>query len=125
MKDGPVPSKIDDIFKAVRGDSFFASDATVYAKLFSVHDWFLIEPKMDANLDYLSQSDLEELDASLSSYGHLSWDEVRERSHDYAWRVTTINKPIDMRDIMRENGEKEDYIAHVCEHVFNQRPSVR
>ncbi len=123
MKDGPVPSKIDDIFKAVRGDSFFAPDAVEYAELFGVHDWYFIAPKTDANLDYLSQSDIEELDDSLSEYGHLSWDEVRERSHDYAWRATPENRQIDISDIMRETGEDEDYIAYISEHISIQKSS--
>jgi uncharacterized phage-associated protein len=121
MKDGPVPSKIDDIFKAVRGDSFFASDAAEYAKLFCVHDWFFIQPKEDANLDYLSESDVEELDYSLDKYGHLSWDEVRERSHDFAWRATPYNKQIDLDNIMRETGEDEAYIAYISEHIALQK----
>ena len=121
MKDGPVPSKIDDIFKAVRGDSFFASDATEYAKLFSVHDWWFIKPNKAADLDYLSQSDIEELDDSLAKYGSLSWDEVRERSHDFAWRVTPVNRQISLDDIMREVGEDEGYIEYISNHVALQK----
>ena len=121
MKDGPVPSKIDDIFKAVRGDSFFASNAAQYTKLFSVHDWYFIDPKVDANLDYLSQSDIEELDASLAEYGHLTWDEIREKSHDFAWRATPKDRPIDIADIMREKGEDEEYISYISEDIAIQK----
>ncbi|MCL2312780.1 MAG: Panacea domain-containing protein [Firmicutes bacterium] len=121
MKDGPVPSKIDDIFKAVRGDSFFSSDAAEYANLFSVHEWFFIKPKVDANLDYLSQSDIEELDDSLNKYGTMSWDEIRKKSHDFAWHATPENKQINIDDILRELGEDEDYIAYISENIALQR----
>lgn len=117
MKDGPVPSKIDDILKAVRGDSYFAKDANVVelSKVLSVHDWYFVTPKRDANVDLLSQSDIDELDASLQKYGSLSWDEVREKSHDYAWRTTARDRQISMEDIMRENGSDEDFINYVVE----------
>lgn len=121
MKDGPVPSKIDDIFKAVRGDSFFSFDAVEYAKLFSVHDWFFIIPKVEANLDYLSQSDIEELDDSLNKYGSMSWDEVRKKSHDFAWYATPENKQISLDNILRESGENEAYIAYISEHIAFQK----
>ncbi|MEG1544016.1 MAG: Panacea domain-containing protein [Tannerellaceae bacterium] len=114
MKDGPVPSNIDDIFKAVRGDGFFASNAVEYAKLFEIHDWYFVKPKQAANLDYLSESDLEELDKALALYGNLSWDEVRDKSHDYAWHSTPKDRPIALEDIMREKGEDDDYIAYIC-----------
>ena len=123
MKDGPVPSKIDDIFKAVRGDSFFALNENIhkFAELFSVHDWYFIIPKQKANLDYLSQSDIEELDNSINKYGSMSWDEIREKSHDFAWRVTPDNTQISLDNIMRETGEEENYIAYIGEHIALQK----
>ena len=121
MKDGPVPSKIDDIFKAVRGDSFFASGAAEYAKLFNVHDWYFIKPKVAADLDYLSQSDIEELDKSIEKYGFMSWNEIREKSHDFAWCATPDNRQIDLSNIMREAGEDEAYIEYISEHIALQK----
>lgn len=119
MKDGPVPSKIDDIFKAVRGDSFFAkyADIAKFSELFSVHDWYFITPKKEANTYYLSKTDIAELDASLSKYASLSWDELREKSHDYAWRATAKDRPIAVEDIMREDGTDEDFIADITENI--------
>jgi len=119
MKDGPVPSKLDDIFKAIRGDSFFASDANVnrFAELFDVHDWYFINPKKPADLNYLSETDIEELSASIAMYGNLSWDEVREKSHDYAWRATAENRQISIENIMRESGVDEGFILYIAEDI--------
>lgn len=121
MKDGPVPSNISDIFKAVRGDSFFASVGVEYAKLFSVHDWYFINPKTTADLAYLSQSDVEELDDSLNKYGSMSWDEVRGKSHDFAWRATPENRQISVDNILREKGEDEAYIEYIGEQIALQK----
>lgn len=126
MKDGPVPSNIDDIFKAVRGDSYFAKveNIAVFSNLFCIHDWYLVQPKQQANLDYLSQTDVEELNDSLEKYGALSWDEVREKSHDYAWRVTTENRQMSIEDILRENGADEDFISFVTEDICAHKAMV-
>ena len=42
----------------------------------------------------------------------MSWDEIRERSHDYAWRNTTQDRAIDFADIIREVGGEDDYIEY-------------
>lgn len=123
MKDGPVPSKIDDIFKAVRGDSYFAkvSDIVKLSDVFVVHDWYFIEPKRDANMDYLSKSDVEVLTESLDKYGSLSWYEIREKSHDYAWKATAKDRQMSIEDIMRESGAEEDYIDYVVDDIMFEK----
>lgn len=122
MDDGPVPSKIYDIFKIVRGDSLYSSERKhQFEPYFAVQNWMIVVPKQQANTDYLSESDLEELNNSLSLYGNLSWDEVREKSHDFAWRSTVKDHTIDLQNIMRENGEVEEYINFVTEHINLQK----
>lgn len=122
MDDGPVPSKIYDIFKIVRGDGLFSAEKkSEFDSYFNVQNWMFVVPKKDADLDFLSASDIEELDNALSLYGTLSWDEVREKSHDFAWRSTVKDHAIDLKNIMRENGEEEEYINFVSEHINLQK----
>lgn len=122
MDDGPVPSKIYDIFKIVRGDGLFSSEKKAeFEPYFKVQNWMFLIPQKDADLDYLSASDIEELDNSITAYGALSWDEVREKSHDFAWRSTVKDHAIDLQNIMRENGEEEEYINFISEHITLQK----
>lgn len=122
MDDGPVPSKIYDIFKIVRGDGLYSSEKkSSFDPYFRVQNWMFLIPKMDADTDYLSASDIEELNNSLSLYGNLSWDEVREKSHDFAWRSTVKDHTIDLQNIMRETGEEEEYISIVSEYINLQK----
>ena len=114
MTDGPVPSNIYDIFKSVRGDGFFSKNAPDFTDYFTVEGWNFIQPKNDANLDLLSVSDVEELDASIQEYGAMSWDEVREKSHDYAWRNTTRDYPITVDKMIMETGDSKEYADFVC-----------
>lgn len=118
MNDGPVPTNIYDIFKSLRGDGFFANRAEEFNKYFEVVNWNFIKPVGKENLDFLSESDIEKLDNALKVYGNLTWDEIREKSHDYAWRSTAKDCPISLDNLLLERGENEDYISFVNEMNF-------
>lgn len=114
MQDGPVPSKLYDIFKSVRGNGYF-KDNGKFSQYFKVVDWDLIEPQKEPSLNLLSSTDINFLDKALLEYGGMSWDEVREKSHDYAWRNTVLNKEISFQNILLEAGEDDSYISFVKE----------
>lgn len=113
MNDGPVPSNMYDIFKGLRGDGFFYEEAMIFSKYFEIVNWNFVNPKMDADLSLLSESDIEYLNDSIHKYGDLTWDEVREKSHDYAWRNTVKDRPISIKDLLLEKGDSDEYIEFV------------
>jgi len=115
MPDGPLPTNLYDIFKAVRGDGYFKENGKKFAMFFSVIDWDIVISNKEPDLRKLSKTDLKHLDKSLELYGEMSWDEIREKSHDYAWRNTASNKEINFEDIIREVGGDDDYINYVKE----------
>lgn len=111
MDYGPVPSKIADIFKAVRGDSYFpAGDLEKY---FRFVNRYIIEPKLKADMDYLSESDIECLDKAIDYCKDKSFKDLTSASHDYAWQSTTKNERMDVGDILRECGDSEEYIEYI------------
>lgn len=114
MNDGPVPSNIYDIFKSVRKDGFFKDNGT-FSNYFSVTDWDIIIPCKKADVNELSKSDLRFIDECIAKYGDMSWDEIREKSHDYAWRSTSSNRPISFENIVLEAGGDHEYIAYLAE----------
>ncbi|MDR0605497.1 MAG: SocA family protein [Bacteroidales bacterium] len=119
MESGPVPSNIYDILKAVRGDSFFSSKADNFAKMFTVEANYIIKPIQKANMDYLSKSDIIELDASIDKCKDKSFEELKILSHDLAWNSAKNNSPISFEDILREVGDDGDYINYIAE--FSER----
>lgn len=117
MEYGPVPSMIYDIFKGVRGDGYQWPQIDEFKALFLIKNRYNVEPLQDANLYYLSKTDIEELNSSLEKYGELSWNEIVEKSHAYAWSKTPVNSTMAMEDIMKENGADVEFIADVTENI--------
>jgi hypothetical protein len=70
---------------------------------------------MEAEFKHLSASDVEYLDASLAENGSLSWNEIREKSHGYAWSETPRDTPISVKNMLLEKENTKDYIDFVTE----------
>ena len=114
MSYGPVPSKTDDIFKAVRGDSYFSNRAEELKGYFHFINKYVIEADKDADLDYLSDTDVECLDYAINKCKGKTFGELTEMSHDLAWNNTLRDREMSVKDILRENGENEDYVEYVA-----------
>ncbi|WP_448788347.1 Panacea domain-containing protein [Bacteroides graminisolvens] len=114
MDAGPVPSKVYDIFKIVRGDSYMA-DTEKFGELFAIEDWMYIKAKQDANLRKLSPNEKDIIDNCIREYGNMTYDEIKEKSHDIAWRSTAKDYEIKLDDIAREAGLDNDDLEYVNE----------
>jgi uncharacterized phage-associated protein len=117
MEYGPVPSNIYNTVKDVR-DGRDRHYTNTLGKVCSCSEAFAakeskITPLRSADLDFLSQTDVEELEASVNTYGKLSFDELTSLSHGAAWEEATPNRPISMESILREAGESEDSIDYI------------
>ena len=114
MSYGPVPSRTDDIFKAVRGDSYFSNRAEELKGYFHFINKYVIEADKDADLDYLSDTDVDCLDYAINKCKGKTFGELTEMSHDLAWNNTLRDREMSVKDILRENGENEDYVEYVA-----------
>ena len=103
MDAGPVPSRMYDMLKIVRGDSYLP-DTEGLGEFFKVENWMYVRPLVDADLNKLSKNEQEALNDSIAKYAGLSYDEIKEKSHDIAWRSTARDFSIKWEDIAREAG---------------------
>lgn len=110
MEAGPVPSRMYDMLKMVRGDSYLP-DTEGLGKYFRIDNWMYVNPLRDADLDTLSLNEQEVLDACIAKYAGLSYDEIKVKSHDAAWRSTARDFAIDWDNIAREAGLDETEVA--------------
>jgi uncharacterized phage-associated protein len=105
MSSGPVPSGAYDLVKFARGDGFCPSN-------FPIDECFTMEgntivPSRKARLEFLSQSDIGCLDRAIKMYGHLGFGELRDLSHDAAFKAADQNDFIPFEAIVRtlSNGD--------------------
>jgi uncharacterized phage-associated protein len=99
MSHGPVPSVAYDLVKYARDGGFCWVDFPVH-EAFTVQGYDII-PHRDANLDLLSESDRECLDASIEQYGHLSFEEMKRVSHDNAFTSADQNDFIPLEALVK------------------------
>lgn len=115
MQYGPVPSMVNDMFKAVRGDSYFSDteSSRELAGHFSFVNKFLVKGLHDADLDYLSESDIECLDEAIVECRDKNFSELTQMSHGLAWSNTQENRMMSYKDILRELGDDEQYADYI------------
>ena len=107
---GPVPSRLYDMLKIVRGDSYLP-DMEGLSKYFQVENWMYVRPLQDADLNKLSANEQKAMSEAIEKYAALSYDEIKEKSHDVAWRSTARDFSISWDNIAREAGLDEVEVA--------------
>jgi len=117
MEAGPVPSRLYDILKIVRGDSYM-TDTEGLSHYFVVENWMYVTPLRDADLNKLTANEQEALTEAINKYSSLSYDEIKEKSHDVAWRSTARDFSISWDNIAREAGLDGEELA--CVNEFSQ-----
>lgn len=118
MDFGPVPTCIYDLFKAVRGDSYFASQVDDVRKgCFHFVNNKDIAAVAEPDMSYLSESDVEMLDKYIAQLKEKGFDEVSDASHGYAWSHTAQNGVISVCDRLTEMGDSEEYIHYIEEQM--------
>jgi len=100
MEYGPVPSYLYDIFKGVRNKN---PDFAKYAQIISVQG-YRVAPLKPADLDNLSESDIEKLNKSIEDNKGLSMGQLTDKSHGVAWKKSEDNQQINMESIFDEVG---------------------
>jgi uncharacterized phage-associated protein len=120
MKDGPVPSFMYDVMKEVRGDTPYAKLNIDAASLFAIEGRYMVSAKRQANIDYLSETDLDELNRSIEAFKHLDYDERVQASHDLAWQKANQNADINFIDIAEAAGANKEMINYIISNIEHQ-----
>ncbi len=110
MEAGPVPSRLYDMLKIVRGDSYLP-DTEGLSHYYTIENWMYVKPLQDADLNKLSANEQEALSDAINKYADLSYDEIKEKSHDIAWRSTARDFGISWDNIAREAGLDGDELT--------------
>ncbi len=111
MNYGPVPSRIYDILKMLRGDSIF-EDTGGYGDSIQVQDRY-VYPKRDPDMDVFSESNIECIHESMEENQYLSFSELREKSHGYAYERATKDDKISFRAMAKEAGSDASILSYM------------
>ncbi len=108
MKFGPVPSKTYDIIKNVKNGLDLNCGFMVSG--------FKIEPNRDANIDYLSETDIECLDEIINKYGECNFENIHDESLDDAYEeyfVEGTSTLIPLKAIIKTLPNSDELIEYL------------
>jgi uncharacterized phage-associated protein len=111
MEYGPVPSNIYDVLKRLRStDKSF--DLGSMADLFEINGYCII-PKQDADLEELSESEIDCIDESIKDNINLTFGQLTDKSHDAAYTAAEQNTMISYEDMAKTGGANEELISYM------------
>jgi len=110
-KFGPVPSKIYDILKTVRGDSLYQTNE--FKKYFTVDYSYIVTALEEADLDEFSESDLECINEAIKENKEKHFNDLVEKSHKKAYNSVPLNNKIPVEEIAEEGGANSEMIKYI------------
>lgn len=113
MEYGPVPSDVNNIMRAARGEAEFIDLQEEIKSAFDVPGRFTVKPLRPARTTVFSKSDLECLDDSITKYGRLSFGELVDKSHDAAWQATAEGQEMQLVEIVRMMKNSDEILEHL------------
>ena len=123
MKNGPVPSFLYDALKFVKGNNlFFRSPKDV--KCFEIAGGYYVGATRDADVDFLSETDIECLHNSVQKYKDFSFDKLTAISHDDAWTKADTNEEMQYLDIASAGGAGVPMLQYIIANFENHSAFV-
>lgn len=117
MEYGPVPSAIYNMMKVADGrESIDVDWDELIKEAFQVIRGRNIEPLRSANTDFLSESEKDCIIKTIGAYGHKSFGELTDITHDAAWNEVGENQPIPVEAIAQTLPNAKDVIAYLHAH---------
>lgn len=118
LKYGPVPNQLYDAVKELDRPRMTLSEELSKVIQFAGEDApNVLLPKREANLKFLSKSEIEALEQSIEENKSLTFGQLMRKSHDEAWdeanrRVngTNIISPISMAKVLHADNAMLEYI---------------
>jgi len=113
MEYGPVPSNLNNIMRAGRGEDQFDDQKEVINNAFGVPERYTIRPLRESRNSVFSRSDIECLDRSIAKHGEKSFGQLVDESHDSAWRATAEGQEMPLSEIVRMMERADEIFEHL------------
>lgn len=115
MKNGPVPSTVYDGIKSVDNDRYNFDE---FKKSLAVKGYNIF-PKVDPDMDELSETDIDCILESILENNNLSFQELCDKSHQEAWHKATANGSICIEEIAKEGGASTEMINYIVDSIHD------
>lgn len=113
MVNGPVPSESYDLIRGIKGIGLYP--ATKYeSESLSVNGNNLV-PSRSADINLISKSDFECLDAAIDTYKEFSFNQLHETSSDEAYKAADINGEMSIELIANTLPNPEEVLSYLGE----------
>ncbi len=115
---GPVPTKLYNAIRQISQPHDMLADELSKAVRFAGEDApYVLLPLRTSDKRYLSKSEIEALDKSTEENQALTFNQLKEKSHDIAWRdayqLSSGLKPISPIEMARAQGADEAMLAYI------------
>lgn len=116
MKNGPVPSYIYDILKAIKGQGLVIPEVQKsFSDAFEYLDNNTIIAKEAPNMDYLSKSAISCLTESIVENKGLCFNTLTHKSHDNAWNNPNRDNSMDLYKIASAAEADSEMLKYISE----------
>lgn len=123
LPDGPVPSILYDCVKDdVHCDKELG--AMIETSIAKGNDdaYYMLTAKREANMEYLSNADIEEIDRSIQENAYLPYGELREKSHGEEWHRAFYNtkqgrKVMDVVGMAKDGMASDDMLEYIKDNL--------
>jgi len=111
MKQGATPSRAYDLLNDAKRGMVEGLEVAGYKVI----------PQREADLDYLSDSDVECLEETIASWGNVHWSVRWEKAHDRAWKEAWERRgdkgsvPISVESIAAQFDDSDDLIEYLSD----------
>jgi uncharacterized phage-associated protein len=120
MRNGPVPGNFYDLLKAIKPGSLVTANTNI-ADYFDVHSKHHVAARVNCNVEYLSDTEQEELNQSISENKYLDFGYLTEKSHGAAWKSADLNNEMDFLAIATDAGANTEVIEYIKLNMENER----
>lgn len=118
LKYGPVPTQLYNAVKELNHPRMILSEELSEVIQFAGEDApNVLLPKREANLKYLSKSEIEALEKSIEENESLTFGQLMRKSHDEAWEEanrrtngTNVISPVSMARVLNADDAMLEYI---------------
>ena len=115
MKQGPVPSLAYDIVKCVRGNGWFAFSNPAPSTVLGTPDRYTVTTKRPPNTNFFSKSEIESLNNAYELVKNLSFNQLKELSHDEAYKAVEQDEEMSLESIALTLGNGQEVLSYLQE----------